>query len=139
MFNHWKQKLEEKKAMEEAVAKSRYWRTHPKLQACLQAMRGSCTLASPELHEAAIAAVNIAFREDHWTSVTRVPEDFLEHTVFLVWDDEQIPVLKAPRDLVVENLSAVTAVSEKTFLVSEAMDRIIWFDDHNQIKLYSIA
>ena len=139
MFNHWKRKHEEKKAMDEAVAQSRYWRTHPKLQACLQAMRGSCTLASPELHEAAIAAVNIAFREGTWTCATQFPGDFLSQTIYLVWDDEQIPVLKAPRDLVVENLSTVTAVSEKTFLVSEAMDRIIWFDDHNQIKLYSIA
>ena len=139
MFNHWKQKLEEKKAMEEAVAKSRYWRTHPKLQACLQAMRGSCTLASQELHEAAIAAVNIAFREGTWTCATQFPGDFLSQTIYLVWDDEQIPVLKAPRDLVVENLSAVTAVAEKTFLVSKTMEQIIWFDDHNQIKLYSIA
>ena len=48
-------------------------------------------------------------------------------------------VLKAPRDLTTENLSAVTAVAEKTFLVSETMEQIIWFDGSNQIKLYSIA
>ena len=139
MFNHWKRKQEEKKAMNEAIAQSRYWRTHPLLQQCLQAMRGSCTLASPELHEAAIAAVNIAFREGTWTSVTQLPENFLSQTLYLVWDDEKIPVLKAPRHLTMENLSAVTAVAEKTFLVAETMDRIIWFDGHNQIKLYSIA
>lgn len=139
MFNHWKRKQEEKKAMNEAIAQSRYWRTHPKLQSCLQAMRGSCTLASVELHEAAIAVVNIALREGTWTSAEQVPEQFLPQTLYLVWDDEKIPVLKAPRDLTMENLSAVTAVAEKTFLVSETMDRIIWFDEHDQFKLYSIA
>ena len=139
MLLNWKKRIEEKRAKNQAVAESQYWKTHPLLQQCLQAMRGSCTLASPELHEAAIAAVNIAFREGTWTSVTQPPENFLSQTLYLVWDDEKIPVLKAPRHLTMENLSAVTAVAEKTFLVSETMDQIIWFDGHNQIKLYSIA
>jgi len=139
MLLNWKKRIEEKRAKNQAVAESQYWKTHPFLQQCLQAMRGSCTLASSELHEAAIAAVNIAFREGTWTSVTQLPENFLSQTLYLVWDDEKIPVLKAPRHLTMENLSAVTAVAEKTFLVAETMDRIIWFDGHNQIKLYSIA
>ena len=139
MFNHWKRKQEEKKAMNEAIAQSRYWRTHPKLQSCLQAMRGSCTLASVELHEAAIAVVNIALRENTWIPAQQIPDGFLSQTVYIVWDNEKIPVLKSPRELTLENLSAVTAVAEKTFLVSETMDQIIWFDGHNQIKLYSIA
>lgn len=139
MLLDWKKRIEEKRAKNQAVAESQYWKSHPLLQQCLQAMRGSCTLASPELHEAAIAAVNIAFREGTWTSVTQLPENFLSQTLYLVWDDEKLPVLKAPRELTMENLSNVTAVTEKTFLVSETMDRIIWLDGLGRIKLYSIA
>lgn len=139
MLLNWKNRIEEKRARNRAVAESRYWKTHPLLQQCLQAMRGSCTVAPMDMHEAAIAVVNIAFRESTWTSAAQLPEDFLSQTLYIVWDNEKLPVLKAPRDLTMENLSAVTAVSEKTFLVAETMDRVIWFDDHNQIKLYSIA
>ena len=139
MFEQWKQKREHKKAMDRAVAESQYWKTHPRLQGCLQAMRGSCTLAPVELHEAAIAVVNIAFMEDTWTPAEAVPADFLANTVFMVWDDEKLPVLKAPWDLAAENLAAVTAVAPKTFLVSETLDRIVWFNGHGRIMLYSIT
>lgn len=139
MFMIWKKKHEEKKAKDRAIAQSQYWKTHPLLQRCLQAMRGSCTLAPVEMHEAAISVVNIALREDTWTGAERAPEQFLAQTVYIVWDNERIPVLKAPRDLAMENLSAVTAVAEKTYLVSETLDRIIWFDADGQIKLYSVS
>ena len=54
MLLDWKKRIEEKRAKNQAVAESQYWKSHPLLQQCLQAMRGSCTLASPELHEAAV-------------------------------------------------------------------------------------
>ena len=54
MFADWKRKREEKKARDKAIAESRYWKTHPRLQVCLQAMRGSCTVAPVQMHEAAI-------------------------------------------------------------------------------------
>ena len=62
----------------------------------------------------------------------------MEDTVFLVWDDEKLPVLKAPWDLAKENLPEITAVAEKTFLVAQTLDRIVWFGDRT-VKLYSIA
>ena len=139
MFDHWKEKLAAKKAKAQAIAESQYWKTHPRLQDCLQAMRGSCTVASADLHEAAIAAVNIALSEDIWEKTDTVPGDFLPETVFLVWDDPRIPALKALWVLVKENLAQVTAVAPKTFLVSENLDRIVRIDEQGIIKLYSVA
>ena len=134
-----KQRMEEKKARAKAIAESRQWRTNPLLQDCLQAMRGSCTVAPPELHEAAIAAVNIALSEDLWQKTETIPGDFLPETVFLVWDDPKIPVLKALWVLVKDNLDQITAVAPKTFLVSENLDRIVRIDEQGIIKLYSVA
>ena len=139
MFDAWKRKLEEKKATEKAVAESRYWKTHPHLRSCLQAMRGSCTVAPVQMHEAAIAAVNIALAEDNWKPAEQLPYNFMEGTVYLVWNDEKLPVLTASWTLVCEELSAVKAVAQKTFLVSEYLDRIIAFDEDGTILLYSIA
>ena len=138
MFEEWKRKREAKKAKDQAIAEAQYWKNHPRLRVCLQAMRGSCTLASQELHEAAIAVVNIALIEGAWETVESVPEDFMEDAVFLVWNDEKLPVLKAPWDLAKENLPEITAVAEKTFLVAETLDRIVRFED-GSMKLYSIA
>ena len=138
MFDEWKRKREAKKAKDQAIAEAQYWKNHPRLRVCLQAMRGSCTLASQELHEAAIAVVNIALMEGAWETVEIVPADFMEDTVFLVWNDEKLPVLKAPWDLAKENLPEITAVAEKTFLVAQTLDRIVWFGDRT-VKLYSIA
>ena len=138
MFEQWKRKREAKKAKDLAIAEAQYWKNHPRLRVCLQAMRGSCTLASQELHEAAIAVVNIALMEGAWETVESVPEDFMEDAVFLVWNDEKLPVLKAPWDLAKENLPEITAVAEKTFLVAQTLDRIVWFGDRT-VKLYSIA
>ena len=139
MFDRWKEKLAAKKAKDQAIAESQYWKTHPRLRDCLQAMRGSCTVAPADMHEAAIAAVNIALGEDSWKTAQSMPEDFLPETVFLVWNNEKIPVLKAHGILVLENLQQVTAVAPKTFLVSEHMDRIAAFDELGAIKLYSVA
>ena len=139
MFAEWKRKREEKKAKAQAISESQYWKNHPRLRVCLQAMRGSCTLAPVELHEAAIAAVNIALMENTWEETQVVPKDFLGDTVFLIWNDEKLPVLKAPWALAEENIQEITAVAEKTFLVAETLDRIVWFDNDGRIKLYSIA
>ena len=138
MFEQWKRKREAKKAKDQAIAEAQYWKNHPRLRVCLQAMRGSCTLASQALHEAAIAVVNIALMEGAWETVESVPEDFMEDAVFLVWNDEKLPVLKAPWDLAKENLPEITAVAEKTFLVAETLDRIVRFEG-GSMKLYSIA
>ena len=139
MFERWKEKQAAKKAKKEAIAESQYWKTHPRLQDCLQAMRGSCTVAPVEMHEAAIAAVNISLTEDFWKEAKTVPGNFMPETVFLVWDNPKIPVLKAPWVLVRESLPQVTAVAPKTFLVSENLDRIVWLDAQGQYKLYSIT
>jgi hypothetical protein len=138
MFEEWKRKREAKKAKDQAIAEAQYWKNHPRLRVCLQAMRGSCTLASQALHEAAIAVVNIALMEGAWETVEIVPADFMEDAVFLVWNDEKLPVLKAPWDLAKENLPEITAVAEKTFLVAQTLDRIVWFEG-GSMKLYSIA
>ena len=138
MFDEWKRKREAKKAKDQAIAEAQYWKNHPRLRVCLQAMRGSCTLAPQELHEAAIAVVNIALMEGAWKTVDAFPADFMEDAVFLVWNDEKLPVLKAPWDLAKENLPEITAVAEKAFLVAETLDRIVRFED-GSMKLYSIA
>ena len=139
MFGSWKEKRAEKKAKDKAIRESQYWKNNALLQSCLQAMRGSCTLAPVEMHEAAIAVVNIALRDGSWTNAEQVPAAFFDDTVYLVWTDEKFPVLKAPWAVAIENLPQITAVTPECFLVSESLDRIIWFDGLVQIKLYSIA
>ena len=87
-------------------------------------------------------AVNIALREDTWTTlaeISDIPEDFFDGILYIVWDEAHLPVLKAVGKLVDENLYDVRCVNHHTFLVTETLDRIIWFDGLGQIKLYSIA
>ena len=137
MFEKWKQKREEKKAKDRAIAESGYWKNHPGMRRCLRSMRGSCTVAPMELHEAVIAVVNIALAENTWTEADRIPADFLCGTVYMVWNDEKLPVLKAPWELATENLADVRAVADRTFLVSGNMDRIVSFEDE-KLRLYAI-
>ena len=139
MFTSWKEKRAEKKARDQAIRQSQYWKTHPKMQNCLRAMRGSCTLAPVEMHEAAIAVVNIALREGSWTSQTDLPADFMDGTVYIVWTDEKLPVLKAPWDLAKDTLTEITAVAEGTFLVEETLDHILWFDSESRIRNYFVV
>ena len=142
MLRELKEKLEAKKAKAKAIAQSRQWKTNALLQDCLQAMRGSCTVLPMDLHEAVETAVNIALREDIWTTLTEIsdiPADFFDGILYIVWDEAHLPVLKAVGKLVDENLYDVRCVNHHTFLVTETLDRIIWFDGLGQIKLYSIA
>ena len=138
MFNHWKRKQEEKKAMNEAIAQSRYWRTHPKLQSCLQAMRGSCTVAPIGMHEAVAAVVSIALQEDAWTRTDRLPEGFLSESVYIIWNDDRLPALKADRGLLLQSLACATAVAPDTYLVSETMDRAVHLG-HGGLRLYDLT
>ena len=142
MFESWKEKRTEKKAKDKAIRESQYWKTNALLQDCLQAMRGTCTVLPMDLHEAAETAVNIALREDIWTEVPElidIPDTFLGETVYIIWDEATLPVLKAPWVMVDKNLHDIRCVCHHTFLVAETMDRIIWFDGLGRIKLYSIA
>ena len=137
-----KQKMEEKKARARAIAESMGWRTNALLQECLQAMRGSCTVAPMELHEAAETAVNIALKEDTWITLEElndIPGDFYDGMLYIIWDEATLPVLRAIGKLVEENLYDVRCVNHHTFLVTETMDRILWFDGLGRIKWYSIA
>ena len=137
-----KQKMEEKKARARAIAESMGWRINALLQECLQAMRGSCTVAPMELHEAAETAVNIALKEDTWITLEElndIPGDFYDGMLYIIWDEATLPVLRAIGKLVEENLYDVRCVNHHTFLVTETMDRILWFDGLGRIKWYSIA
>ena len=137
-----KQKMEEKKARARAIAESKRWKTDSLLQECLQVLRGSCTVAPMDLHEAAETAVNIALREDTWITLAElreIPEDFFDGMLYIIWDEATLPVLKAMGKSVAENLYDVRCVNHHTFLVTETMDRILWFDGPGQIKWYSIA
>ena len=137
MFDEWKRKREAKKAKDQAIAEAQYWKNHPRLRVCLQAMRGSCTLASQELHEAAVAAVNIAFMENTWESADEIPAEFLSGTVLLIWNDERLPVLKAPWELARENVPTIRTVAERSFIVSEELNRILYFCG-GQYHLYCV-
>lgn len=138
MFANWKQKLESKRQRKKAVSDSQHWKHHPSLQNLLQQMRGGCTVAPIDLHEAMIAVVNIAFAEDAWTIASQVPEGFLPDTVYIVWNDAFLPVLKADRDLLLTNAEHMTAVASDTYLVSETMDRVVHFGC-GVLRLYSVA
>lgn len=139
MFRTLKEKLAVRRQTGKAISDSQHWKRDERMQACLQAMRGSCTVAPMDLHEAAIAVVNIALREDHWTLVEEIPEDFLPEVVYLVWDNEKLPVLKAWWELAQSHLEDVTAVSGQTFLVAQTMDRIVHMDNCGCIRIYSVA
>ena len=138
MFASLKKKLAEKKRLKQAVCDSQHWKNRPALQSCLQAMRGSCTVAPMELHEAVAAVVNIALAEDNWSPSDKIPADFLAPTVYVIWDDPLLPVLTADRELLLENLSHMTAVTENVFLVSQTMDRAVHLRP-GALRLYSVS
>ena len=138
MFSALKRRFAEKKRLTKGISDSRHWKQHPHMQTCLQAMRGSCTVAPMELHEAVAAVVNIAMTEDNWFEVNKIPVDFLAATVYIIWDDPLLPVLVADRQLLMENLTHVTAVSTEAFLVSQTMDRVAHFSG-GTLRLYSVA
>ena len=141
MFEKWKEKREQTMARNKAILESKYWREHALLRYCIEVMRGSCTVAPVDMHEAAIAAVNIALSEDTWRTLEElidIPEDFMPETVYIVWDDPKLPVLRAPWVLADKYLRDIRAVADRSFLVSEYLDRIISFDDDGTPMLYSV-
>ena len=141
MFEKWKEKREQTIARNKAILESKYWREHVLLRHCIDLMRGSCTVAPMEMHEAAVAAVNIALSENCWQTLEElidIPEDFMPETVYIVWDDPKLPVLRAPWVLADKYLWDVRAVANRSFLVSEALDQIISFDVEGRLMLYSV-
>lgn len=141
MFERWKEKREQTLARNKAILESKYWREHVLLRRCIEVMRGSCTMAPMDMHEAAVAAVNIALAENTWQKpeeLIDIPGDFMPETVYLVWDAPRLPVLRAPWVLADKYLPDVRAVAARTFLVSETLDRIISFDQDGSPMLYSI-
>ena len=141
MFERWKEKREQTMARNRAILESKYWREHVLLRHCIEVMRGSCTVAPIDMHEAAIAAVNIALTEGSWRKLEElidIPEDFMPELIYLVWDDPKLPVLRAPWVLADKYLWDVRSVANRCFLVSEHLDRILSFDEDGNPMLYSV-
>ena len=74
MFEKWKEKREQTMARNKAILESKYWREHVLLHHCIDLMRGSCTVAPMDMHEAAVAAVNIALSENCWQTLEELIE-----------------------------------------------------------------
>ena len=138
MLMRFRRALQSKKQRDQAVLDSRHWKNHPRLKICLEALRGSCTLAPMELHEAAITVVNIALGENTWASAGQIPPNFLPREVFVLWNDPLLPVFRAERDTLTANLAVVTAVASDTYFVSQTLDRVIHFGD-GKIRIYSVS
>lgn len=138
MFAALKQKLLGAKQKHAAVGQSQHWKQHPALRDCLGSMRGLCTVAPMDLHEALVAAVNIALTEVNWNQTVQIPDDFLTQTVYIVWNDPLLPVLRTDREILLQNPEPVTAVAPQTFLISETMDRIVHFHQ-GTIRLYDLT
>ena len=138
MLSALRRRLELKKQRSRAVSDSEHWKNHPRLQKCLQALRGDCALVSMELHEAAITVVNIALTEDTWSVIDRIPADFLTPTVYIVWDAPLLPVLRADQNRLTACLDDVTAVAGNTYFVSKSLDRVVHFHS-GMIRLYSVS
>lgn len=130
--------LKQKRDRSKAIADSQHWKNHPQLQNCLQTMRGRCTVVPIELHEALTAVVNIALMENTWTPGRQIPSDFLTETAYIIWNSPLLPVLRADREELLQNLVSVTAVESETFLISHTMDRVVRLSQ-GQIHLYSVA
>lgn len=139
MFAYWKEKLARRRLQRKSIEESQHWKQDPRLQCFLQAMRGSCTIAPSGMHEAVIAAVNIAIKENLWTRPDEIPDDLFSGTVYVVWDDAHLPVVMVHWNAALERLRDMRSVNPNTFLVAQTMDRILWFNTQDGIKLYSIT
>ena len=139
MFGFRKRKREEKKNLEEALRSAQEWKRDPHLQECLGALRGDCTVAPMELHEAITAVVNIAHREGCWTGAETIPGDFFPEQVYLLWNKETLPAFRCRTDAALEQLERIRSVAEETYVIGGNMDRVVWFDGDGHIRLYSVA
>lgn len=135
MFDFWKRRT----ARNQAVINSRAWKQDPLLQDCFRALRGCFTVAVPDQREAVEAVVAIARTEDSWTAVDTVPPEFLTGECFVLWDRDGLPVLHCAAAPALQQLGFLSAAARDTFLVSEGLDRIVWYDAHGEIRLYSIV
>lgn len=135
MFD-FKKRREEKKQKNRAFEQAQRWKQNTLLQECLNALRGSCTVALAMNQEAAEAVVNIAAVEGSWTEADAIPADFLAKECYIIWNDGGLPTLCGISALVLEHLADVTAVSFETYLVSAEFDRIVHLDDLGRIRLW---
>ena len=139
MFAFGKRKRAEKKNLDDALRSAQEWKRDPHLQECLGVLRGDCTVAPMELHEAITAVVNIAHREDCWTEAETIPEDFFLEQVYLLWNRETLPAFRCRTDAAMEHLQRIRAVAEETYVIGGNMDRVVWFDRNGDIRLYCVA
>ena len=138
MFAFLKKKLQRNSEKHQGFHYAQQWKQNPLLQDCFATLRGSFTVAQAYHQEALEAAVAIALTEDSWSEAAEIPADFLGDRCYIFWNDPTLPVLLCHSPEVLASLPQVCAVSKETFLISETMDRIIYFKDNGH-KLYSIA
>lgn len=139
MFEFLKKRKDEKKEKNRAFHQAQAWKQNPRLQECFTALRGSFTVALAMNQEAAEAVVSIAQSENTWTNADAVPADFLAKECFILWNSPVLPTLHCSSAVVLEHLEKVTAISEETYLVSTAFDRIVFIDGLKRIRLYAVT
>lgn len=119
------------------LEQTRKWRSNALFQDCLTALRGACTVVSSDHQAACEAVVFDAQTGGSWKAAAM--EDLngqpLPDTVYILWDEPSLPVLRCPGPMAMEHIADVTAVSTETWLISESMEQIIHFTKDGTIRI----
>lgn len=125
--------LKQNKPRGKTMEQSKTWKANALFQECLTTLRGQCTVAPSDLQAACEMAVFAAQTESAWRPISRPGQDWAQGTLYILWDEPTLPVLRCPGHGVLAHLDTVCAVSNETWLIREDFTAVLRFSADGSI------
>lgn len=66
-----------------------------------------------------------------------IPMDFFNYCVYIVWDEQTLPIIKCTFSKIIEQFQNITAVSFDTWIVGENFEKFLLLNHDGEICAYS--
>ena len=107
------------------------------LQECLASLGPHCRTVDSDIERQCQRAVNAVYKQGLKPHpLDEMPDGWSGKSVYLVWDEQTLPVLHCDFDAVRKAMDDVLAVSFETWFVSEGMDQVVFIHRSGDLELF---
>lgn len=76
------------------------------------------------------------FERKKFFDYKKIPMDFFNHCVYIIWDEQTLPIINCTFSKIIEEFQNITAVSFDTWIVEENFEKFLLFNHDGEIYAY---
>lgn len=143
MTEEQKKRLAKLKVKNKDYVLAKQWEKNVMLQECLSSLNNQWTIADSDMSIMCFKAIaSFACRRIEPTkeiqTVNEITDIWIGQSIYIVWDEATLPVLKCDFQTVKKSIDDVLSVAFDTWILSEELDKMIHFSHNGRISIFQV-